>query len=523
MAKKHIGLVVALTLLIAVFATPILARDWHDVNFNNRPLYAYPLPGNRDDIIGSLTTYRIQKGDTLLDVGRWFGLSAKEISDANGHMDWWLPPVGREVVLPTEHILPDTPHSGIILNVPEMRLYYYFPSPAYMKHKKGKLTAASYGGSPRVVYTFPVGLGRFDWKTPLGAWRVTAKIKNPTWTMPEDIYQEHLERDGEADRFVPAGPDNPLGAYKLDLSIPQYGLHGTNVPWGIGMTVSHGCVRLYPEDIERLFSKTPVGTPGEFTYQPVKFGWRGDALYTEVHDDLYGKYPGLWRVATGEVQKQNLDGKVDMAKLEKAVETRSGIPTYVGFGPEPANGAIPDLNGTGDSSIPDTASAGSTTTPDSSSLPPSVEAPAPSDNAPGADSAPPPNMPPTTSFAPSAETAPPATMASPPNFAPANNFAPSAAVAPSNNFAPVTAPEPSNSAGPTMTDITDKPSAPSADQPPLRARDTITSTANVKDTSTVTGGSSAPAPMFPGGSELPSSIVSGPDSDSPGNDWERSR
>ena len=104
----------------------------------------------------------------------------------------------------------------------------------------------------------------------------------------------------------PAGPDNPLGLFKLDLSIPEYGLHGTNVPWGIGMTVSHGCVRLYPEDIERLFSKTPVGTPGEFVYQPVKFGWRGGVLYAEVHDDLYGKYPGLWNLAAKEVRSQNL-------------------------------------------------------------------------------------------------------------------------------------------------------------------------------------------------------------------------
>ncbi len=196
-----------------------------------------------------------------------------------------------------------------------------------------------------MVYTFPVGLGRFDWKTPLGVWRVTAKIKNPIWVMPEDIYQEHLERDGEADHVVPGGdPDNPLGHYKLDLSIPEYGLHGTNVPWGIGMTVSHGCVRLYPEDIERLFSKTPIGTPGEFVYQPVKFGWRGGVLYAEVHDDLYGKYPGLWNLASQVVQQQNLNGKVDLTKLEKAVELRAGIPTYVGFGATPPERNDTDTN-----------------------------------------------------------------------------------------------------------------------------------------------------------------------------------
>jgi L,D-transpeptidase ErfK/SrfK len=342
MAKKAIGWVVVAMLMLAACAAPVLARTWNEAEFANRPLSAYPLPAGRDELIGSLTTYTIQPGDTLLDVGRWFGLSAKEISDANGHMDWWLPSAGREVILPTEHILPDSARTGIILDVPEMRLYYYYPSPAYTRHRRGKLTATAFHGT-RVVYTFPVGLGRFDWKTPLGPWRVTAKVKDPTWVLPEDIYQEHLERDGEADRVVPGGtPDNPLGHYKLDLSIPEYGLHGTNVPWGIGMTVSHGCVRLFPEDIERLYSKTPVGTPGAFVYQPVKFGWRGDALYAEVHDDLYGKYPGLWKLAMQEMQRRNLFGKIDLKKLEKAVELKAGIPTYVGFGSALADGPIPE-------------------------------------------------------------------------------------------------------------------------------------------------------------------------------------
>jgi len=397
MKKKHLGWVAAVMLMVAAYAAPGLAHSWSEAGFANRPLYAYPLPSGRDDIIGTLTTYKIQQGDTLLDVGRWFGLSAKEISDANGHMDWWVPPVGRVIILPTEHILPASPRSGIILNVPEMRLYYYFPSPAYTRHRKGKLTAATFNGA-RVIYTFPVGLGRFDWKTPLGAWRVTEKVKDPTWVLPEDIYQEHLERDGEADRVVPGGiPENPLGHYKLDLSIPEYGLHGTNVPWGIGMTVSHGCVRLYPEDIERLYSKTPVGTPGEFVYQPVKFGWRGDSLYVEVHDDLYGKYPGLWRLATQEVQHENLAGKVDLTKLEKAVELKAGIPTYVGFGPTPADGAMPDTT-EADATAPDSAVSSAA---DSSSL--NSSSPAPVADAPpliSAPAAPPavdaPAMPPTT-------------------------------------------------------------------------------------------------------------------------------
>jgi len=336
--KTLVGWVVALAVAVAAaYATPSLARQWKETDFANRPLFAYPLPRGREDVVGSLMTYTIEKGDTLLDVGRWYGVTAKEISDANAGVDWWKPPVGRKVLLPTEHILPDGPRVGIVLNIPEMRLYYYYPTSSYRRHK-GKLTPASMA-HPQVVYTFPVGLGRFDWKTPVGVWTIVAKTKNPTWVVPQDIYEEHLERDGEAEHVVYGGdPDNPLGLYRLSLSLPEYALHGTDVPWGVGMGVSHGCVRLYPEDIERLFYKTKVGTPGRFVYQPVKFGWRGDALYVEVHDDLYGKYPGLWQHAQSEVKRLGLENDVDMIKLEKAVAAKTGVPTYVMEGAEPGTG-----------------------------------------------------------------------------------------------------------------------------------------------------------------------------------------
>jgi lipoprotein-anchoring transpeptidase ErfK/SrfK len=392
-------------LVVAVAMLPSLARGWNEDEFEHRPLFAYPAPQGRDNIIGNLVEYQIQKGDTLLDVGRWYGLSAKEISDANNHKDWWSPPVGTKVILTDEHILPDTPHVGLVLNIPEMRLYYYYPSPTtgpsphHGKMKKAaaggfkkvvdteiiedppdepapeaapspdaaidseppappdedsdtaattvskphphKHHAVAAGSTAEVVYTFPVGLGRFDWKTPVGAFRVTAKVKDPTWVLPDDIYKEHLERDGEAEHVIPGGDDdNPLGHYKLDLSIPEYGIHGTNVPWGVGMEVSHGCIRLYPEDIDRLFHKTKVGTPGAIVYQPIKFGWRGDALYVEVHTDLYGKYPGLWSLARDLVQQKDLEDSIDWKKLENAVVAQNGIPTYVMPGPAPDDSGL---------------------------------------------------------------------------------------------------------------------------------------------------------------------------------------
>ncbi len=401
---RNLAALIGFSLVAAML--PSLARGWNEDEFEHRPLFAYPAPQGRDNIVGNLVEYQLQKGDTLLDVGRWFGLSAKEISDANNHMDWWSPPVGAKVILPDEHILPDTPRVGLVLNIPEMRLYYYYPapttgpSPHHSKMKKASASEgfkkivdteiieapdepapkaaadpdaapaaksaaapeddsapaattiskphkhkhhaeASTGAMGEVVYTFPVGLGRFDWKTPVGAFRVTAKVKDPTWVLPDDIYKEHLERDGEAEHVVPGGDDdNPLGHYKLDLSIPEYGIHGTNVPWGVGMEVSHGCIRLYPEDIDRLFHKTKVGTPGAIVYQPIKFGWRGDALYVEVHSDLYGKYPGLWSLARDLVQKKDLEDSVDWKKLENAVVAQNGIPTYVMPGPAPDDSGL---------------------------------------------------------------------------------------------------------------------------------------------------------------------------------------
>jgi L,D-transpeptidase ErfK/SrfK len=365
---------------IALFAAPRLAHSWSEHDFETRPLIAYPIPTGRDDLIGSLQTYTIRQGDTLLDVARWYGLSPTEVSNANNHMDWWSPPVGKLIIIPTEHILPNAPHAGIVLNIPEMRLYYFYPTPVGGRRRSGKakFTHTAYAESrhpkahgaakahpgggvhPSVVFTFPVGLGRYDWRTPTGVWTIRDKTHNPTWVVPDDIYQEHLERDGEAEHVVEGGdPDNPLGHYRLALTLPMYALHGTNVPWGVGMEVSHGCVRLYPEDIERLYYHTSVGTPGRFVYQPIKYGWRGGALYVEVHDDLYGVYPGLWRQALSLAKSQGLLADIETIKLEKAVEEKTGVPTYVMPGPEPPGAMAPTTESASSVPLPPPGSAAS--------------------------------------------------------------------------------------------------------------------------------------------------------------------
>lgn len=223
-------------------------------------------PGS--NVVGHNMVVYSRAEDTLLDIGRQFDLGYRDITDANPGVDAWLPGEGTRVVLPTRFILPDAQQQGIVINIAEMRLFYY-PKPEK--------------GMKQQVITHPIGIGREGWATPLGKTRITQKVKNPTWTPPESIRQEHLEKGDPLPKVVPAGPDNPLGAYKMGLSMPGYLLHGTNKPYGVGLRVSHGCIRLFPEDIEHLFNITPSNTGVEILYQPYKAGVRNERLYLEAH------------------------------------------------------------------------------------------------------------------------------------------------------------------------------------------------------------------------------------------------
>jgi L,D-transpeptidase ErfK/SrfK len=215
------------------------------------------------------------------------------------------------------------------VNIPEMRLFLYLRSP----HDPATTT----------VYTYPVGLGRDDWRTPSGKFKIRGKTVNPQWNIPESIRKEHIADRGDPRKFIPGGdPDNPLGKYRIELTLPMYGIHGTNIPWGVGMQVSHGCVRLYPEDIERLFPLVRVGLPGEFTYQPVKVGRRGGAVYVEVKRDIYGYAPALYHEAMAAVERVRLADQVDQRLLLRALEDAdSGLPVRVSPEPSPSAALVP--------------------------------------------------------------------------------------------------------------------------------------------------------------------------------------
>jgi len=184
-----------------------------------------------------------------------------------------LPGDGREISLPTRHILPPAPFEGVIINLPEHRLYY-FPKPL--------------AGRPQQVITHPISVGQMDWETPLGITKVVSKVRKPTWYPPQSIRDQHEQDGSPIPAAVPPGPDNPLGDYALRLGIPggAYLIHGTNRPVGVGMQITHGCIRMYPEDIESLFRMVSVGTKVRIINQAVKTGWTGDVLYLEVHPPL---------------------------------------------------------------------------------------------------------------------------------------------------------------------------------------------------------------------------------------------
>lgn len=274
---------------------------------------------SRQTVVGNSETHRVKRGETFLDIARAYDVGYNEIVAANPHIDPWVPAPGTDVIIPAEWVLPAGDYHGLILNIPEMRLYYYVPSPRV-------------GAKSSMVITYPVGLGRQDWQTPQGAFRIRGKTKNPAWVIPRSIKAERIAENGYTEDVIQGGDaENPLGRYRLELTLPSYAIHGTNKIGGIGMQVSHGCVRMYPEDIAAFFPLVQIGTKGQFVYQPIKMGVRRGRVVVEVHEDIYGVAPWPWLLAQELLDKHGFKRIVDQKKLEAAVEASSGIPTDVSF------------------------------------------------------------------------------------------------------------------------------------------------------------------------------------------------
>ena len=273
-----------------------------------------------DDMIGALRHVVTAYEDTLLDIARANGLGYVEMIAANQGIDPWVPGENTPIVLPTAHVLPDAERQGLVVNLAEHRLYYF----------------GTDGAEPE---TFPLGVGREGWATPLGSTEIVRKKERPTWFPPESIRAKkpHLPK------AVPPGPHNPLGSHALYFDWPSYLIHGTNMPWGVGRRVSHGCIRLYPEDIARLFELVPIGTPVQVISQAIKIGWYGGELYVEAHPeaeqadelewtgqiesvDSRSRADALYRIKT---QAGAAQDRLDWHLIRKALEERSGVPVQV--------------------------------------------------------------------------------------------------------------------------------------------------------------------------------------------------
>ena len=417
----------------------------------------FPMPVAGDDLIGSLKHARARQEDTLIDIARRFSVGQDEMVMANQNVDRWLPKAGTEVLIPQEFILPDAPRAGIIVNIPEMRLYYFPVKPRPVPVKKSPVTSAkkasaavnctpmqgaqrnvkvpsekvvasvsgktkTQGAKPQTpaptkqgaaskdtksakpakpaavqgkkvsqarpcvpvtqakkpeapkpvvaetpefdasvtgeVISFPVSMGRMDWRTPLGMTRVVNKQKDPSWTPPASIKREHAAKGDPLPDVVPPGPDNPLGKYAMRLGVSGYLIHGTDAAKadGIGMRVTHGCMRMYNEDVAKLFPLVPVGAPVYLVNQPVKLGWKNGWLYMEVSQPLdedagiQGHDPDenvtkaqlewedeqrasfLLKLANTAISKlkDRSELSINMDKVRKAVFKPTGVPLVIG-------------------------------------------------------------------------------------------------------------------------------------------------------------------------------------------------
>jgi L,D-transpeptidase ErfK/SrfK len=279
-------------------------------------------------IIGDFRTYTAKHEDTFADLARRFRLGFTELVAANPGVDPWVPGDGTEIVLPTWHIVPDAPRDGILINLADQRLYYF--------RERG------------LVETAPLGIGDDGWHTPTGTTRVVRKKANPAWYVPKSIRAENPELP----TVVPAGPRNPLGAHAIYLGWPSYLLHGTNKPDGVGRRVSHGCIRMYPEDIAHFFQQVPIGTSVRVIDETVKVARFAGRLWLEVVPnqdqadelEMTGKLtpavpPAFERkliLAAGD-----LDADIDWETAYKVASERRGYPVAITPAPPVNAEAVP--------------------------------------------------------------------------------------------------------------------------------------------------------------------------------------
>ncbi len=293
---------VALTILFGMLVFSMSADAWYP-----RLASEALITPHRGGVVGSNRPYVVGNDETLMEIARRGRLGFSALVNANPGQDEWLPTVGSELLLPYAAVIPQTFEPGITVNLAEYRLY--------LVEKQDDAYR---------IRIYPIGLGREGWQSPEGAYRIAEMIEDPVWTRPE------VMRDPDLPSIIEAGPDNPLGRYWLGLSIPGYGIHGTNRPFGIGRRVSHGCIRLYQADIEDLVKRVKRGTPVTIIYQPVKVVSSDGQLVVEVHPDYLGRFADLEQEVMARLDQAGWQGEPDKDLLRKIASEAKGIPVVVG-------------------------------------------------------------------------------------------------------------------------------------------------------------------------------------------------
>jgi L,D-transpeptidase ErfK/SrfK len=297
--RRYVQILAGLIFLVS------LTPAWAGGPFSIRP------PASRTGIdpqavtvVGSPQHHVVKKGQDLLDIARLYDLGWTEIGAMYRGWDPFLPPVGANMLIPALWTVPTGHSAQIVVNTGEMRLFYFV-------------------NQGTQVYTYPIGMGVLDYKTPTGNFTVNQKKVNPDWHIPKQLQKKYQMA------VMPAGPDNPMGAFKLGLNWGDYGIHGCNLPWAVGRLVSHGCTRLYPEDIKKLFAMVPMGTTVEYIYEPAQIGFRQGRVFLSVHDDVYFKIRSMILHVMDMLEQRGLADKVDTQKVMQTVEEQNGMPVDV--------------------------------------------------------------------------------------------------------------------------------------------------------------------------------------------------
>lgn len=274
----------------------------------------FPMPAN-GNIVGNVQYTTVQRSDSLSTVGRRFDIGGYEMKEANPGLSYKNPKPGTRLVIPSRFVLPSGPKKGLVINLAELRIYYYHPDGKY-------------------VSTFPVGVGQEGWDTPLGETTVVRKRANPTWVVPKSILENHQRLGQPIAPTMPPGPKNPLGTHALSLGFKNIVIHGTPYPMGVGVRSSHGCIRMLPEDIRQVFNLVPVGTPVRIVHEPNKVGYQGGQVFVESHvpmsEGMYGGNHSIESIVKKMVDNTGHRMTINWGQAQRARNRASGYPAVIG-------------------------------------------------------------------------------------------------------------------------------------------------------------------------------------------------